>query len=128
MVFTDIAHVHVSPELGKIAKDYIDYPDRKIAANAAYIFKWLGNADVETALWKNLDTWHKKWAANSGSIPFDEQNYQDSLVEALLLGGGPCKSKDTMDRLRPFRDHPEPVPDQRRNYWPAADVIVRWPF
>jgi hypothetical protein len=102
LLFTDIAHIRVSPELGEIAKDYIDYPDRKIGANAAYIFKWLGDADVEAALWTNLDTWHKKWSANSGSIPVDEQNYQDSLVEALLLGGGPCKSKDTMDRLRPL--------------------------
>src|SRR5579863_743878 len=39
-VFTDIAHVRVSAELGSVAKDYIEYGDRKIAANAAYIFKW----------------------------------------------------------------------------------------
>jgi hypothetical protein len=99
-VFSDIARVRASPELGKIARNYIDDPDRKIAADAAYIFKWVGNAEVETLLWKSLDTWHKQWSANSGSIPFDEQNYQDSLVEGLLLGGGPCQSKDTMDRLR----------------------------
>jgi hypothetical protein len=39
---------------------------------------------VETQLWKNLDTWHKKWPQNSDSITFDKQSYQDSLVEALL--------------------------------------------
>jgi hypothetical protein len=44
----------------------------------------------------------RQWPANGGSIPFDEQNYQDSLVEGLLLGGGPCKSKDTIGRLRPL--------------------------
>jgi hypothetical protein len=57
---------------------------------------------VETLLWKNLDMGYKKWSENSDSIRFDEQSYQDSLLEALLFGGGPCKSKDAMDRLRPF--------------------------
>jgi hypothetical protein len=99
-VFTDIGRVRASPELGKIARDYIDLPDRKIAADAAYIFKWVGNAEVETLLWRNLERWYKQWSANNGLIPFDEQNYQDSLVEGLLLGGGPCESKDTIDKLR----------------------------
>jgi hypothetical protein len=56
----------------------------------------------ERLTWKNLDTWHKKWSPNSDSITFDEQSYQDSLVEALPYGGGPCKSKDAIDRLRPI--------------------------
>jgi hypothetical protein len=101
-VFTDIAHVRISAELGNIAKDYIENSDRKTAANATYIFKWVGSADVEPLLWKNLETWHKKWSGMSGPIPFDEQDYEDSLTEALLLGSGPCRSKEMIERLRPI--------------------------
>jgi|HubBroStandDraft_2_1064218.scaffolds.fasta_scaffold02209_2 hypothetical protein len=101
-IFADVTDIRVSPELGKIARDYIDDRDRLIAGGAVNAFNRSGEADVETLLWKNLDTWHKKWSQNSDSIPFDEQSYQDSLVEALLYGGGPCKSKDAIDRLRPI--------------------------
>src|SRR5215471_4981989 len=31
-----------------------------------------------------------------------EQSYEDSLAEALLLGAGPCRSKETIERLRPL--------------------------
>ena len=103
-IFTDITNIRVSPELGKIAKGYIDDRDRQIAGGAVNAFNRSGSggADVETLLWKTLDTWHKKWSQNTDSIPFDEQSYQDSLVEALLYGGGPCKSKNAIDRLRPI--------------------------
>ena len=101
-IFADITNIRVSPELGKIARSYINDPDREIAGGAVNAFNRSGEADVETLLWKNLATWHKKWLQNSDSIPFGDQSYQDSLVEALLYGGGPCKLKDAMDSLRPI--------------------------
>ena len=101
-IFTDIAHVRASPELGKVAAEYLDYPDKRVAANAAYIFKWVGNANVAPVLWSDLEAWHDKWMTKETPIPLDEQSYEDSLVEALLLGSGPCRSKETMDRLRPL--------------------------
>jgi hypothetical protein len=101
-VFTAIAHVRVSAELANIAKDYIEYPDRKVAADAAFIFKWVGNADVERVLWKEVEIWNKEWLGRSESIPLDEQGYEDSLAEALLLGSGPCRLKETIERLRPL--------------------------
>jgi len=101
-IFADITNIRVSPELGKIAKGYIDNPDREIAGGAVNAFNRSGEADVETLLWKNLEMWYRKWSEHSDSIPFDEQSYQDSLVEALLYGGGPCKSKDAMETLRPL--------------------------
>jgi hypothetical protein len=101
-IFSDITNIRVSPELGKIAKGYIDDPDREIAGGAVYAFNRSGEADVETLLWTNLDMWYRKWSEHSDAIPFDEQSYQDSMVAALLFGGGPCKSKDAMERLRPL--------------------------
>lgn len=38
----------------------------------------------------------------SGPIPSDEQDCEDSLTEALLLGSGPCRSKEMIERLRPI--------------------------
>jgi hypothetical protein len=102
-IFVDITNIRVSPQLCEIAKGYIDDPDREIAGAAVYAFSRSGDADVETVLWKNLYTWHKKWSNNIDLIPLDEQSYQDRLVESLLFGGGgQCKLKGAMDRLRPI--------------------------
>ncbi len=94
-----VAHVRSPQELNTLAEGYIGYLDRRIAADAAYIFKWTGNASVTPELWKNLEVWHRVWAVKR-PIPPEEQDYEDSLAEALLLGDGPCRSKETIERLR----------------------------
>jgi hypothetical protein len=102
VVFTEMAGVRHQPELREIAKEHLDNPDKCVAGNAAYSFVWMGNKGVEDLLWRHLEAWHKEWAGKNGPIPYPEQAYEDSLVEALLFGNGPCEPRDTVERLRPL--------------------------
>ena len=102
VVFTEMAGIRHQPELRELAKEHLDNPDRCIAENAAYSFVWMGNDGVEDLLWRHLEAWHKEWAGKGGPIPYPEQAYEDGLVEALLLGSGPCMLRDTVERLRPL--------------------------
>lgn len=96
----EMSHIRVSPGLKEIAKEHLNDPNRTIAADAAYLFRWVGNHGVEQLLWQNLEAWHQEWAAKrAATIPRDEQNYEDDLVEALLFGSEPCESKQTMDKI-----------------------------
>jgi len=99
-LFTELAGIRSQPELREIAVRHLDDPNKCIAANAAYSFKYMGSQNVETLLWQDLEAWHKEWATRSEPIPYPEQNYEDSLVEALLFGGGPCEARDTVEKLK----------------------------
>jgi hypothetical protein len=99
-LFTELAGIRSQPELREIARRHLDDPNKCIAANAVYSFIYMGSQDVENLLWEDLETWHKEWATKSEPIPYPEQNYEDSLVEALLFGRGPCRSRDTVERLK----------------------------
>ena len=99
-LLSELTLVRPQPVLREIAKQHVNDPDRCVAANAAYTFKYTGNWDVEPLLWQQFETWHKEWAGRNEPIPYPEQNYEDSLVEALLFGGGPCESRETVERLK----------------------------
>jgi hypothetical protein len=100
VLFTDLDKVRAQPALQELARQHLGDPDKAVAANAAYIFKYGGSSSVEPLLWQHLESWHKQWSGKQGPIPYEEQNYQDSLVEALLFGSGPCRTRDTLERLR----------------------------
>jgi len=93
-----VAHVRSPEELNALAADYIGYPDRRIAADAAYIFKWTGNASVESELWKNLEAWHREWAEKR-PIP-----HKSKATKTVLRK--PCSSEpvrvDQKKRLRGY--------------------------
>jgi len=99
-LFTELAGIRSQPELREIARRHLDDQNKCIAANAAYSFKYMCSQDVENLLWRDLEAWHKEWATKSEPIPYAEQNYEDSLVETLLFGRGPCRSRDTVERLK----------------------------
>jgi hypothetical protein len=99
-LFTELAGIRPQPELRDLARRHLDDPNKSVAANAAYSFKYTGSRDVETLLWQDLEAWHKEWATRSAPIPYPEQDYQDSLVEALLFGRGPCDIRDTDEKLK----------------------------
>lgn len=99
-LFTELAGIRLQPELRDIARRHLGDPNKCVAANAAYSFKYMGSQDVETLLWQDLEAWHKEWATRSEPIPYPEQNYEDSLVEALLFGRGPCEARDTVKKLK----------------------------
>ena len=99
-LFTELADIRPQSELRVIARRHLDDPNKCVAANAAYSFKYMGNQDVEMLLWQDLEAWHKEWVTRSEPIPYSEQNYEDSLVEALLFGRGPCEARDTVEKLK----------------------------
>lgn len=99
-VLTDMALIRPQSELREIATRHLDDPDRRIAENAVYVFKWLGIQGVESLLWEHFEAWHKEWATKSGPIPYPEQAFEDSLVEALLFGRGRCESRETAEKLK----------------------------
>lgn len=100
-LFTKMAGIRLQPALRELAKKYLDDPDKCVAANAAYLFKW-DNRGAESLLWQHLEAWHEEWASRNEPVPFPEQEYEDGLVEALLFGTGPCPPQDVVDRLRPL--------------------------
>lgn len=101
VLFTEMAGIRLQPALRELAKKYLDDPDKWVAGNAAYLFKW-DNGGAENLLWQHLETWHQEWASKNKPIPFSEQQYEDGLVEALLFGTGPCPPQDVVERLRPL--------------------------
>jgi len=100
VLFTELAGIRPQPELREIAKQHLGDPNKCVAENAAYSFKYMGNQGVEALLWQYLEAWHKEWSGRNEPIPSREQEYEDSLVEALLFGRGPCESRDTVERLK----------------------------
>jgi hypothetical protein len=99
-LFTELAGIRPQPELREIARQHLNDSNKCVAEDAAYSFKYMGSQEVETLLWQDLEAWHREWATRSEPIPYPEQNYEDSLVEALLFGRGPCKPRDTVERLK----------------------------
>jgi hypothetical protein len=100
VLFTQLMEIRVQPDLREIARKHLSDENKCVAANAAYVFKYTGNAEVEALLWQLLQAWHDEWAGRKEPIPYPEQSYEDSLVEALLFGGGPCELRDTVEKLR----------------------------
>ena len=100
VLFTDLDKIRPQPALQELAREHLSDPDKIVAANAASIFKYEASDTVAPLLWLHLEAWHKEWAGKQASIPYEEQNYGDSLVEALLFGNGPCKTRDTLERLK----------------------------
>ena len=99
-LFTELSEIRSQPELRDLARQHLNDPNKCVAADAAYSFKYTGSRDVEALLWQGLEAWHKEWATRNAPIPYPEQDYEDSFVEALLFGRGPCEARDTVERLK----------------------------
>lgn len=102
VLLTQLAEVRPQPALLEVARMHLNDANKAVAADASYVFKYVADGGVEPVLWQDLEDWNRLWAFRPNSIPYEEQNYQDSLVEALMFGGSPCKRRETLERLKPL--------------------------
>lgn len=60
-IFREVGELHTSPELEKLAIEYLDDPAPEVVTDAAAMLGKHGSADAEEPLWRRLEKWRQEW-------------------------------------------------------------------
>jgi hypothetical protein len=107
-LLTDVARLHVSRELERIAVASLDDSDPASAADAAQMLGGYGSEDARDALLRRFESWHEEWAgrekelrAQSESDPFASQSRAEAaLRQALATSPAWLADREMLEKLR----------------------------
>ena len=107
-LLTDVAGLHMSRELERVAVATLDDTDPALAANAAGMLGGYGSAEARDALLRRFERWHDDWAgrekelnAQNESDPSAAQaRTEESLLSALAFSPAWLADGEMLDRLR----------------------------
>jgi hypothetical protein len=60
-IFREVGGLHTSPELEKLAIEFLDDADAEVVIDAATMLGQNGSVDAEEALWRRFEKWHREW-------------------------------------------------------------------
>jgi hypothetical protein len=108
-VFRSVAEFRTSPELEKLAIEFLDDADPEVVIDAATMLGQYGSAEAEEALWRRFEKWHREWDGRGHELKadFHKDNtiqLQTGLEQALrmALSNSPAWLADLkkLERLR----------------------------
>jgi hypothetical protein len=108
-VLSEVAGLRMTPELERIAVEYLDDRDPDVAADAARTLGRHGSAAAEQPLWKRLEKWHSEWKGREkelqndpvGSNPNEAHaRLEMALAEAISHGSGWLFTQERLKRLQ----------------------------
>jgi hypothetical protein len=108
-IFREVGGLHTSPELEKLAIEFLDDADPEVVVDAATMLGQSGSADAEEALWRRFEKWHREWNGRGQElkVDFHDDNpirLQRGLEQALrtALSDSPAWLADLkkLERLR----------------------------
>src|SRR5262245_23489613 len=108
-VFRSVAEFHTSPELEKLAIEFLDDADPEVVIDAATMLGQYGSAEAEEALWRRFEKWSREWNGREQELKADFHNdntirLQTGLEQALrmALSDSPAWLADLkkLERLR----------------------------
>jgi hypothetical protein len=77
-VFRSVGELHTSPELEKLAVEFLDDSDPEVVADAATMLGRYGSAHAEEALWRRFEKWRREWDGREQELKVDFQH--DNLI------------------------------------------------
>lgn len=107
-VLTDVARVHMTVELERIAVEHLDDENLEVATDALSLLQRHGSAAAEPSLWRRFEKWHAAWSGrvgeltvvDSGSQTYPQVRFEGSLVDALAYGRSWITDPPKLQRLR----------------------------
>jgi len=126
-VFRSVVEFRTSPELEKLAIEFLDDADPEVVIDAATMLGQYGSAEVEEALWRRFEKWHREWDGREQELKADFHNdnaiqLQTGLEQALrmALSNSPAWLADMkkLERLRSLC-----VTQSERE---QADHLIQW--
>jgi len=108
-VFRLVGELHASPELEKLAIEFLDDDDPEVVIDAATMLGQYGSAEAEEALWRRFEKWRREWGGREQELNADFHNdntiqHQTGLEQALrmALSDSPAWLADLkkLERLR----------------------------
>ncbi|MFL6335303.1 MAG: hypothetical protein ACJ754_18480 [Pyrinomonadaceae bacterium] len=107
-LLTDVAGLHMSRELERVAAASLDDPDAELAANAAGMLGGYGSAEVRDALLRRFERWHGDWAGrekelnaqNESDPPVAQARVEEALLHALTSSHAWLADGEMLDKLR----------------------------
>jgi hypothetical protein len=108
-VFRFVGELHASPELEKLAIEFLDDDDPEVVIDAATMLGQYGSAEAEEALWRRFEKWHREWGGREQELNADYHSdnttqLQTGLEQALrmALSDSPAWLADLkkLERLR----------------------------
>lgn len=70
-VLGSVAELRASPELEKLALEFIDDPDLEVAISAVAVLGKYASAEAEEPLWRRLAKWHAEWNGREQELKKD---------------------------------------------------------
>jgi hypothetical protein len=108
-VFRSVVEFHTSPELEKLAIEFLDDADPEVVVDAATMLGQYGSDGAEEALWRRFEKWHREWNGREEELKVDFHydnpiRYQTGIEQALrtALSDSPAWLADLkkLERLR----------------------------
>lgn len=108
-LLTDVARLHMSDELERIAVTSLDDPDPELAAAAAGVLGSYGSAAARDALLHRFERWHEEWAGREKELLAQDESdvaaqaqtrVEAALVHALASSPAWLADKELLERLR----------------------------
>jgi len=108
-VFREVGELHTSPELEKLAIEFLEDPDPEVVIDAATMLGQNGSDGAEEALWRRFEKWHREWNGREQELKVDflDDNpvrFQTSIEQALrtALSNSPAWLADLkkLERLK----------------------------
>jgi hypothetical protein len=86
-VFGELGELRTSPELEKLAIEFLDDADPEVVVDAATMLGRNGSADAEEALWRRFEKWSREWNGREQELKVDFQSegpvFQRRVEQAL---------------------------------------------
>ena len=126
-VFRAVGELHISPELEKLAIEFLDDADPEVVIDAVAMLGSHGSADAEEALWRRFEKWHREWNGREQELKVDFHDdspiqLQRGLEQALrtALSHSPAWLADLkkLERLKSL------CVTQSEREW--VDKLVQW--
>jgi hypothetical protein len=107
-LLTDVARLHMSPELERIAVASLDDSNPASVADAAQMLGGYGSGDARDALLRRFESWHAEWAGREKELnaqdepdPFVSQSRAEAaLRQALATSPAWLADREMLEKLR----------------------------
>ena len=103
-VLTDVARVHMSTELERIAIERLNDKNHEIATDAIALLGGYGSTAAEQALWRRFEKWHGTWKDRVAELKVidngSQVRFEQSLVSALSDATNWITDRERLVRLR----------------------------
>jgi len=107
-VLADVARVHMTAELERIAIERLDDENLEIAGDALRLLRKHGSAAAEQIIWRRFESWHIAWKDRVGELRVVDKGqqtdpqvrFENELVDALIYGRSWFTGPPKLKRLR----------------------------